>query len=82
MRRRSSYRTARLIREETLSQLVQQCRNEFAIESNGEFQHPTSAIEHVLRREASELAKIKNGDSRGEEREMIDELCMFLVRGP
>jgi len=81
MRQRSWYRTARATKERTIRTLVQKCRDDFTRNPKSAQQRPTSAMEHVLKREASELAKEKGSpksSSRGFEREMIDELFMFL----
>lgn len=82
MRRRSWYREANALKTRTMHDLVRQCREEFIRNPQNAQQSPKSAMEHVLRREASELAKIEGQDikagSRANEREMIDELFMFL----
>ncbi len=82
MRQRSWYRKANAMKTRTMRELVRQCRDEFVRTPRSALQRPASAMEHVLRREASELAKEEGRDSkpgsRGDEREMIDELFMFL----
>ena len=72
IRQRSWYREANAMKTRTMRELVRNCRDEFVRTPKSALPRATSAIEHMLRREASEVAKEEGRDlkpgSRGDER--------------